>query len=143
MSLRRPRVIVVEDDPDVLLFLRLNLESAGYDTSLAADGSTAMRRIEHERPDLVILDLMLPLMDGWAVLGELHDRPDAPKVIVCSAQGGSSERARARGLGVVDFVVKPFDIRDLLASVQRALAPQGEAGRLLLPELGLPGIEPA
>jgi DNA-binding response OmpR family regulator len=143
MSLRRARVIIVEDDPDVLLFLRLNLESAGYDTSLAADGTTAMRRIESEHPDLVILDLMLPLMDGWAVLAELRGRSDAPRVIVCSARGGSTEQRRAHELGVVDFIVKPFDIRDLLAAVQRALAPRAAEDRLLLPGRPITGIEPA
>lgn len=143
MSLRRPRVIIVEDDPDVLLFLRLNLESAGYETSLAADGSTAMRRIDNEKPDLVVLDLMLPLMDGWAILAELHRRPDAPRVIVCSARGSSIEQERAREMGVVDYIVKPFSIEELLASVQRAFALGAGADPLAAPDTPIEGIEPA
>lgn len=143
MSLRRPRVIIVEDDPDVLLFLRLNLESAGYETSLAADGSTAMRRIDNEKPDLVVLDLMLPLMDGWAILAELHRRPDAPRVIVCSARGSSIEQERAREMGVVDYIVKPFSIEELLASVQRAFALGAGADPVAAPDTPIEGIEPA
>ena len=68
----RPRVVIVEDEPDTLLLLRINLDAAGFEASLAADGATAMRRITAERPDVVLLDLMLPVLDGWAVLAELH-----------------------------------------------------------------------
>ena len=90
----RPHVLIVDDEPDVLLILRLNLEAAGLDMSLAADGVTALRRIERERPDIVLLDLMLPVLDGWAVLSELGNRTDVPPVIVCSAkQGPRTSRA--------------------------------------------------
>ncbi len=143
MSLRKPRVIIVEDDPDVLLFLRLNLETAGYETSLAADGATAMRRIDNESPDLVVLDLMLPLMDGWAILAELHRRPTAPRVVVCSARGSTVEQARAHEMGAVDYIVKPFSVDELLASVQRALARQPRTDPAALPETPIEGIEPA
>ncbi|MDP9232212.1 MAG: response regulator, partial [Actinomycetota bacterium] len=64
-------MLIVEDDPDVLLILRVNLESAGFDTTLAADGDTALRRIDIDPPDAVLLDLMLPIVDGWDVLAEL------------------------------------------------------------------------
>ncbi|HEX7463473.1 MAG TPA: response regulator [Actinomycetota bacterium] len=108
MSFPRPRAMIVEDDPDILIVLRKSLEGAGFDTSLAADGSTAMLRIEAERPDVVLLDLMLPLMDGWSVLAELRDRPDAPKVVVCTARASEIERERALEMGAAEYVTKPF-----------------------------------
>ena len=97
----RPRVLIVEDEPDMLLLLRINLEQAGFEASLAADGATAMRRIAAERPDVVLLDLKLPVLDGWAVLADLHSREHAPPVIVCSAKGTARDLARASELGAV------------------------------------------
>ncbi|MEW6058579.1 MAG: response regulator [Actinomycetota bacterium] len=117
MSLRRPRAIIVEDDPDILIVLRTNLEGAGFDTSLAADGSTAMLRIEAERPDVVLLDLTLPLMDGWSVLAELRDRPDPPKVVVCTGQASDIERERALEMGAAEYVTKPFRPDQLVSLV--------------------------
>ena len=70
----KPKVLIVDDEPDVLLTLRMILESEGFDPSLAADGETALRRIDEERPDLVVLDIMMPVLDGWFVLAELGGR---------------------------------------------------------------------
>ena len=151
----RPRVLIVEDEPDMLLLLRINLEQAGFDASLAADGATAMRRIAAERPDVVLLDLMLPVLDGWAVLADLHSRDEAPPVIVCSAKGSQRDLARAQELGAVEFITKPFDMEDVLDTVSevverfvtpdralrlRAVAEQ--ATRVSL-ETGIEGVEPA
>jgi DNA-binding response OmpR family regulator len=143
----RPQVLIVEDEPDVLLILRLNLEAAGLDTSLAADGVTALRRIERERPDLVVLDLMLPVLDGWSVLAELRSRPDMPPVIVCSAKRGPRDVARAQELGAVEFVTKPFDVSVIIGTITDVLVragwhPQGEVAPAPKP-LDLEGLEPA
>jgi DNA-binding response OmpR family regulator len=154
MSLR-PRVLIVEDEPDMLMLLRMNLEAAGFDASLAADGATAMRRIAAERPDVVLLDLMLPVLDGWAVLADLHSRDQAPPVIVCSAKGSQRDLARAQELGAVEFITKPFDMEDVLETVtevlerfaatddrvQHAGPARERMGGLL--DLGMEGIEPA
>lgn len=126
-------MLIVEDEPDVLLILRLNLEAAGLDTTLAADGVTALRRIELERPDLVLLDLMLPVLDGWSVLAELRTRTDVPPVIVCTAKAGSRDVARAEELGAVEFVSKPFDVSAIVGTITDVLVrsgwhPEGEAG---------------
>lgn len=143
----KPRVLIVEDEPDMLLLLRINLESAGFDTSLAADGATAMRRIDAERPDLVLLDLMLPVMDGWAILAELHTRQGSPPVVVCSAKGGPRDVTRARDLGAVDYVTKPFDVDFLIERMWAVLeveeAPDRAPGIIPVPELPIEGIEPA
>ena len=120
-SLRpRPLVLVVEDDPDVLQILRVNLEAAGLETMLAADGDTAFRRIEEERPDAILLDLMIPVMDGWAILAALTSRPDAPPVVVCSSRRGDAEVERARRLGAFDYVLKPFDPARVVMAARRA-----------------------
>ena len=151
----RPRVLIVEDEPDMLLLLRINLEQAGFDASLAADGATAMRRIAAERPDVVLLDLMLPVLDGWAVLADLDSRDEAPPVIVCSAKGSQRDLARAQELGAVEFITKPFDMEDVLDTVRevverfvspdralrlRAVAEQGSRVSL---DTGIEGVEPA
>jgi DNA-binding response OmpR family regulator len=143
----RPEVLIVEDEPDVLLILRLNLEAAGLDTSLAADGVTALRRIERERPDVVVLDLMLPVLDGWSVLAELRNRAHVPPVIVCSAKRAPRDVARARELGAVEFVMKPFDVSVIVGTITDVLVrsgwhPQVEPGPARQP-LDLEGLEPA
>jgi len=143
----RPRVLIVEDEPDMLLLLRINLEQAGFEASLAADGATAMRRIASERPDIVLLDLMLPVLDGWAVLADLGSRELAPPVVVCSAKGSPRDLARAFELGAAEYVTKPFDMEDVLDTVRSVLEryeadPLEEAEPSLL-DLGIEGIEPA
>ena len=77
-----PKVLIVDDEPDVLLLLRVNLDAAGYETVLAADGETALGRIDDSSPDVVLLDIMMPVMDGWGVLRALSERDNAPRVVV-------------------------------------------------------------
>jgi two-component system response regulator AdeR len=113
-------VLVVEDDPDVLQILRVNLETAGLDTMLAADGETAFRRMVEERPDAILLDLTLPVMDGWAILAALTSRDDAPPVVICSSRRGDAEVRRATSLGAFDYVLKPFDPVRVVEAARRA-----------------------
>lgn len=126
MSLPRPRVLIVEDDPELLLLLRSNLELAGFDTSLAADGITALRRIEAESPDAVVVDLMLPGLDGWSIIAELRDMTEPPAVIVCSARSSPEDRRRAFGWGARSYVQKPFEIDELVGAVLQAVGQPGE-----------------
>ena len=143
----RPHVLIVEDDPDVLLILRQNLEASGLDTSLAADGVTALRRIERERPDIVLLDLMLPVLDGWAVLSELGNRAGVPPVIVCSAKQGPRDVARAQQLGAPEFVSKPFDVDQIVDTIAGVLLrfgwQPGVKARPVANRFGVEGLEPA
>lgn len=141
----RPLVLVVEDDPDVLQILRLNLEASGLDTMLAADGDTAFRRMVEERPDAILLDLMLPVMDGWAILAALTSRDDAPPVVVCSARRGDAEVRRATRLGAFDYVLKPFDPVRVVEAARRAtgLDPTAHPALVSLPDtMGLGGAVP-
>ena len=115
------KVLIVDDEPDVLLMLRVNLESEGYSTALAADGETALRRVEEEHPDLMLLDVMMPVMDGWAVLESLAQADD-PRIVVVSAKSSNRDIVRALSMGACDYVVKPFDPDELVRTVARVLA---------------------
>jgi len=115
-------VLIVDDEPDILLMLRVNLEAAGYQTALAADGETALRRIAEETPDVVLLDVMMPVMDGWGVLQTLSGGASAPRVVVVSAKSSDRDVVRALNLGACDYVTKPFDPDDLVHVVEWVLA---------------------
>jgi DNA-binding response OmpR family regulator len=114
----RGRVLIVDDEPDILLMLRVNLESEGYVTALAGDGETALRRIEEEKPDVVLLDVMMPVMDGWGVLGNLHRMDPRPRILVLSAKSGDRDMAKAYELGADEYVTKPFDPDELIKSIE-------------------------
>jgi DNA-binding response OmpR family regulator len=116
------RVLIVDDEPDILLMLRVNLEADGYATALAADGESALQRIGEEAFDLILLDVMMPVMDGWGVLDRLAVQSEAPLVIVVSAKSSRRDMARALELGAVAYVTKPFSPLDLSAVVARVLA---------------------
>ena len=121
MKSPRARILIVDDEPDILLMLRVNLESEGFSTALAGDGETALRRIEEEHPDVVLLDVMMPVMDGWGVLGGLHAMDPRPRIVVLSAKSGGRDVARAYEMGADEYVTKPFDPDDLIAVVESLL----------------------
>ena len=110
----KPRVLIAEDDPDTLVILRVNLNAAGFEPMLAGDGHTALERIETEAPDAVLLDVLLPGIDGWQVLEQLHAKGDPVPVIICSGKDNMHDLQRARDLGAVAYLVKPFDIDRLI-----------------------------
>jgi DNA-binding response OmpR family regulator len=109
-------VLVVDDEPQVVWMLRFSLEAEGYRTLEARDGRAALEEIRRHRPDLVLLDVMMPVMDGWSVLEELQALPaeERPRVVVVSARASLRDRAKAAELGADAFVAKPFNVEDLL-----------------------------
>jgi len=121
LTIGRPRVLVVEDDPDLLVVLRVNLTAAGHETKQAGDRRPAETPIQGQQPHPVVLDLMLPGIDGWSVLEDLHAMGDPVPVVVCSAKKNSEDMERARDLGASGYVVKPFDIDRLLDAVIEAV----------------------
>jgi two-component system, OmpR family, response regulator len=139
----KPRILIVEDDPDLLVVLRVNLTAIGVEPILAGDGRTAISRIEAERPDAVVLDVMLPGIDGWSVLEDLHAMGDPVPIVVCSAKKDIQDVERARELGASGYVVKPFDIDRLIDAVMVALGRGRDAARGFVGELGFEGPEPA
>jgi len=114
-------ILIVDDEPDVLLLLRVNLEAAGYQTVLAADGETALIKIDESDPDVVLLDIMMPVMDGWGVLRALAERDNAPRVVVVSAKSSDRDIVRALTSGALDYITKPFDPDDLVGVVARTI----------------------
>jgi two-component system response regulator MprA len=117
----KPRVLIAEDDPDTLVILRVNLNAAGMEPMLAGDGYTALERIESESPDALLLDVLLPGIDGWQVLEQLHAKGDPVPVIVCSGKDNVHDLQRARELGAVAYLVKPFDIDRLIEVTREAV----------------------
>ncbi len=117
-----PRVLIVDDEPDILLMLRVSLEASGFDTGLAADGDVALQRIRQEQYDLVLLDIMMPVLDGWGVLEALRDAEQAPRVVVLSAKSADRDIARALELGATDYITKPFEIEALIGRIRDALS---------------------
>ena len=114
------RVLVVDDDPDNLDALSEILEVEGYQVDRARNGREALQRLEQFLPDLVLLDLMMPVMDGWEFARSLG--PDArPPIIVLSADRNVS--AKAREIGALGWLAKPFELSELLAAVRRAVPP--------------------
>jgi DNA-binding response OmpR family regulator len=131
--MKRAKVLIVDDEPDVLLLLRIDLEAEGYETLLAADGETALRRIAEERPDVVLLDVMMPVVDGWGVLRRLPEVRAETRVVVLSAKANQNDVVQALELGALEYVTKPFDSAALLLTVEHVFSSSAadlEAGRL-------------
>jgi DNA-binding response OmpR family regulator len=103
------------------------LEAEGFDPSLAADGETALRRIDEEHPDLVVLDIMMPVLDGWFVLAELAGRSKRPGIVVCSAKSSETDRVRAKELAADEYVTKPFEPDDLVNVIREVLSRRASA----------------
>ena len=116
------RILVVDDEPDILLLHRLNLEDAGHEVLLAADGMKALERITADRPDCVVLDVMMPVLDGWGVLEALQERSDAPPVLVVSAKSADADIEHALTMGAKGYLSKPFNARTLLDEVAKLIA---------------------
>jgi DNA-binding response OmpR family regulator len=105
---------------------RLNLEAEGIEVSEAGDGETALALVRSERPDLIVLDLMMPRLDGWAVAEQLLEDPQtrAIPIVFASARAGAAERARGLELGGIAYVLKPFNPVELAASIHRLAKPE-------------------
>jgi DNA-binding response OmpR family regulator len=123
----RGTVLVVDDEPDLSWVMRFNLEVEGYRTFAAADGRTALHVLRQQHPEVMILDVMMPVMDGWSVLEELKDAGagERPRVVVVSARTSPEDRQRATTLGVDAFIPKPFELDDLLEVVGELCPPNG------------------
>jgi len=114
-------VLVVDDEPQVVWMLQFSLEAEGFQTFAARDGRTALDELREHRPQLMLLDIMMPVMDGWSVLQEIRDLPEGerPRVVVVSARATLRDRTKAAELGAIAFVAKPFNVDDLLGVLNR------------------------
>jgi len=114
------KVLVVDDDPDIRELVRELLERAGYQVSSAAGGRDGLRVLYEMRPDLVLLDVSMPELDGWATLARIRDLSEVP-VIMLTARTGELEKVRGLKAGADDYVTKPFGRQELLARVEAIL----------------------
>lgn len=114
------KVLVIEDDANIAELLRLYLEKDGLEVHIAGDGGMGVSEFERIRPDLVLLDIMLPVMDGWSVLREIRAAEKTP-VIMLTARGETFDKVTGLEMGADDYVVKPFEIKELLARVHAVL----------------------
>jgi diguanylate cyclase (GGDEF)-like protein len=133
-------ILVVDDDPDIARFVEVNLRSAGYDVSVAGDGQEALDRAADLRPDLVLLDVMMPRLDGFEVAQRLRKNPQTANtsIIMLTAKALSSDKVTGLQSGADDYIIKPFDPIELLARVKGTLRRAKEM-RNLSPLTGLPG----
>ena len=117
-------VLIAEDEPSIVISLEFLLRNAGYAVSVARNGADALRRAYELRPDLVVLDIMLPLMDGFEVCRQLREDPALAhtRILMLTARGQSSEIEKGLALGADAFMTKPFATRDLVAAVRELLA---------------------
>jgi DNA-binding response OmpR family regulator len=120
-----PLVLIVDDNPDILVLLRTNLRAAGFDTVEAQNGRAALQKIDDHSPSVVLLDLMMPIMDGWAVLEELQNRSPRPPVIVVSAIEAPASVERAQRLGVAAYITKPFNVNGLVELIRSVVSGEG------------------
>jgi DNA-binding response OmpR family regulator len=114
-------ILIVEDDRSLLAGLALNLRKAGYRVRTAADGEAGLAELARERPDLVVLDLMLPGIDGLEILRRIRSSDAALPVVVLTALAGEGDKVQGLDLGANDYVTKPFSIAELLARVRAVL----------------------
>ncbi|QRK09056.1 response regulator transcription factor [Archangium violaceum] len=121
MSDKPTRILVVEDDLAILTGLSMNLKFEGYEVLQAQDGRQGLARALDETPDLLVLDLMLPELNGFEVLKELRQRGRDTPVVVLSAKGAEPDKILGLNLGADDYVVKPFGLQELLARIKAVL----------------------
>ena len=120
-------ILVIEDDPGIVKIVRLYLERDGHRVATAADGAAGLRLAQESPPDLVVLDLMLPRLDGMAVCRALRAQSEVP-IIMVTARAGEDDRLAGLDLGADDYIVKPFSPRELAARVRAVLRRGAGAG---------------
>lgn len=114
------KILVVDDDPTLLRFLQDFLREEKYSVIAAANGNEALRQAYREHPDLVVVDVMMPGMDGWEVTARLRELSDVP-IILLTAKSSEADKLRGFGLGVDDYLTKPFSFAELNARIQAVL----------------------
>ncbi len=118
--MRKPRTLIVDDEISIIKFLRANLEANGYEVTAALNGAEALHTFEMELPDLVILDIMMPEMDGFEVCRRLREWSQIP-IIMLSARADESDKVKCLDLGADDYITKPFGKDELIARVKAVL----------------------
>ncbi len=118
--MRHPRILVVDDEIAIIKFLRANLGDNDFETLAANDGAEALEIVEREAPDLLVLDIMMPKMDGFEVCRRLREWSQMP-IIMLSARGDEEDKVKCLTLGADDYITKPFGVAELIARVRAVL----------------------
>ena len=129
MSERKPRILIVDDEADLVAVLRFGLEVEGFEVIDAGDGEEGLKRARDDHPDLLVLDLMLPKLDGYKVCRALKfdDRYKSLPIFILSARSGEQDRRLALDMGADVFISKPYEIKDLVARIRARLMTGDEA----------------
>ena len=117
----KKKILIIEDEPDLVKGLKLNLSDEGYEVDWAVNGVEGLRKAIDEAPDLIILDIMLPEMDGLEVCRKLRQKNIETPVIMLTAKGGEIDKVVGLEIGADDYMTKPFSIRELLARIKARL----------------------
>ena len=118
------KVLIVDDDQNICELLRLYIEKEGYDTRIANDGKAALEVFDEYNPDLIMLDIMLPKMDGWQVCREIRKKSQCP-IIMLTAKSEVFDKVLGLELGADDYVVKPFEAKEIVARIKAVLRRSG------------------
>ena len=119
------KVLIVEDDSNIAELLNLYLEKEGFEPLVAKDGGKGVEQFRAFQPDLVLLDIMLPVMDGWSVLKKIRESSKVP-VIMLTAKGETSDKVSGLEMGADDYIVKPFEMKEVLARIHAVLRRTGQ-----------------
>lgn len=117
---RKKKVLIVDDDTNICELLRLYIDKDGFDTAIANTGTQALKLFEQEKPDLIMLDIMLPELDGWQVCREIRKTSQVP-IIMLTAKGEVFDKILGLELGADDYVVKPFEAKEVVARIHAVL----------------------
>jgi len=146
MTARKVRIVTADDDPQLLRLIARNLEFEGYDVATAGDGMLALEQVERMVPDLVLLDVMMPKMDGFTVCQRIRAFSTVP-IIIVTARGQDQEKVKGLDLGADDYLSKPFSVEELLARVRAVLrrtqfrSDESLAGRAAITTIGALSVD--
>ncbi|HXX83867.1 MAG TPA: response regulator [Casimicrobiaceae bacterium] len=117
------KILIADDEPSIVAAVEFLLQRGGYEVCVARNGEEALQAVERERPDLVLLDVMMPVKSGYEVCARIREHPDwrHTKVIMLSAKGRDAEVTRGMSLGADVYITKPFSTRDLMARIEGLL----------------------
>ena len=122
------KILIVDDDENICELLRLYLEKDGFSTIVANDGGQALSAAQINNPDLILLDIMMPVLDGWQVCREIRKTSNVP-IIMLTAKGETFDKVLGLELGADDYVTKPFDSKEVVARIKAVLRRMGESDK--------------
>jgi DNA-binding response OmpR family regulator len=127
MSETPRKVLIVDDEPNIVTALEFLLKRSGYEVLLATNGAEALEQVESHRPDVVLMDVMMPIKSGFEVCQRMRERPELAqiKIVMLSAKGSEAEVSKGLSLGADLYITKPFSTQELVATINRLFEPGG------------------